>query len=315
MPIKNFLLIGTSYDPLISKAHKIIEGICEKEDVVTYDLSEQDFKDVYEDIITPPLFSDKKVVLIKNFDVLIQEEAYESKMQEYLKKPNENVYIVCLSAHKQGVKSWLKLIDLYMEIIEVDAYNEVELQTYIKEQLKAYEITIDKDALHTLVQRLMLQKESLHVQLQKLLTYKLDTKHIALNDVLKMIDLPLEDNVFEMIQSFINKDFKSTLKRYHDLIFVNEDPIRILSLIGRKLGQLEDTLALIQSGHDQRQVSTALHISNGQAYYMVKEAKSIKRVDLESMIDQLSDVDFKIKSGQIDKKIAVELFLIGEYHV
>jgi DNA polymerase-3 subunit delta len=315
MPIKNFLLIGTSYDPLILKAHKIIEDICEKEDVVTYDLSEQDFKDVYEDIITPPLFSDKKVVLIKNFDILIQEEAYESKMHEYFKKPNEDVYIVCLSAHKQGVKSWLKLIDLYMEIIEVDAYNEVELQTYIKQQTKAYEITIDKDALHTLVQRLMLQKESLHVQLQKLLTYKLDTKHIDLKDVLKMIDLPLEDNVFEMIQSFINKDFKSSLKRYHDLLFMNEDPVRILSLIGRKLGQLEDTLALIQSGHDQRQVATALHISNGQAYYMVKEAKSIKRIDLESMIDQLSDVDFKIKSGQIDKKIAVELFLIGEYHV
>jgi DNA polymerase-3 subunit delta len=202
-----------------------------------------------------------------------------------------------------------------MEIIEVDAYNEVELQTYIKQQTKAYEITIDKDALHTLVQRLMLQKESLHVQLQKLLTYKLDTKHIDLKDVLKMIDLPLEDNVFEMIQSFINKDFKSSLKRYHDLLFINEDPVRILSLIGRKLGQLEDTLALIQSGHDQRQVATALHMSNGQAYYMVKEAKSIKRIDLESMIDQLSDVDFKIKSGQIDKKIAVELFLIGEYHV
>jgi DNA polymerase-3 subunit delta len=48
---------------------------------------------------------------------------------------------------------------------------------------------------------------------------------------------------------------------------------------------------------------------------MVKEAKSIKKKDLEQWIDQLSDVDFKIKSGQIDKKIAVELFLIGEYHV
>jgi DNA polymerase-3 subunit delta len=176
-------------------------------------------------------------------------------------------------------------------------------------------MTIDKDAVNTLIQRLMLQKETLHVNLLKLITYTLDTKRITLKDVVKMIELPLEDNVFEMIQSFINKNIQSTLKTYHDLLFINEDPVRILSLIGRKLGQLEDTLALISSGHDQRQVSTALHISNGQAYYMVKEAKSIKKKDLEQWIDQLSDVDFKIKSGQIDKKIAVELFLIGEYHV
>ena len=98
-------------------------------------------------------------------------------------------------------------------------------------------------------------------------------------------------------------------------MFINEDPVRILSLIGRKLGQLEDTRALIQAGHDQRQVATALRMSHGQAYYMVKEAKSISSVDLEMWIDQVSNVDFKIKSGQIDKKIGVELFLIGEYHV
>jgi DNA polymerase-3 subunit delta len=315
MKVKHYLLIGTSYDPLILRAHALIESICEKEDVVTFDLSEQDFSDVYEDIITPPLFSDKKVVLIKNFDLVIQEEAYELKMREYFKKPNEDVYIVCLSAHKQGLKSWLKLIDLHMEIIEVDAYNEIEVQKLIQKEVTSHGMTIDKDAFNTLILRLMLQKETLHVNLLKLITYTLDTKRITLKDVLTMIELPLEDNVFEMIQAFINKNIQSTLKIYHDLLFINEDPVRILSLIGRKLGQLEDTLALISSGHDQRQVSTALHISNGQAYYMVKEAKSIKKKDLEQWIDQLSDVDFKIKSGQIDKKIAVELFLIGEYHV
>lgn len=315
MSTKNYLLIGTSYDPLILRAQNIVNDLCDEEDVVTYDLAEHNFSSVYEDIITPPLFSDKKVVVIKNFDLLLQEEAFESKMRAYFKKPNEDVYIVCLSAHKKGLKSWEKLIDLYMEIIEVEAYNDIEVQKLIKELMASHEVTIDKDALNVLIQRLMLQKDTLHVQLQKLLTYKLDTKHISVTDVLEMIDLPLEDNVFEMIQSFINKDIRSSLKIYYDLVFINEDPVRILSLIGRKLGQLEDTRALIQSGHDQRQVATALHMSHGQAYYMVKEAKSISSVDLEMWIDQVSNVDFKIKSGQIDKKIGVELFLIGEYYV
>lgn len=309
---QHFLYIGTSYDALMQKVHLHISELGHNEDLVIYDLSVHNFSDVYEELITPSLFSDKKIVMVKNFDLMIQEEAFVLKLENYLKKPNESVYLFCISSHKEATKSWKKLIDMYMDQIEIEPINEIELQKIIKNRLNQEQISIDKDALNTLQDRLIIQKELVFVLLEKLITYVLDSKHISKDDVIRMIDLPLEDNIFELVKVFISKETKKVLNMYHDLLNLNEDPIRILQMIGRKLAQLEDTKVYMILGYDQRQIAEVLRMSHGQAYYIVKEAKTVHMDDLKRWINQVSDLDYKIKSGQIDKKIGVEIFLIGE---
>ncbi len=309
---QHFLYIGTSYDVLMQKVHQHMNAIGNSEDVFIYDASIHNFSDVYEELITPPLFTDKKIVLVKNFESIIQDDAFALKMENYLKKPNETVYLFCISSHKEATKSWHKLIDMYMEQIEIEPINEIELQKIIKETLNKEHINIDKDALNLLQDRLLIQKDFIFVLLDKLITFVMDTKHISKSDVLNIIEMPLEDNVFELVKVFISKQTHVAIKMYHDLLSLNEDPIRILQMIGRKLGQLEDTKSYMIQGYDQRQISEQLRISHGQAYYILKEAKTVHMEDLKRWINQVSDLDFKIKSGQIDKKIGMEIFLIGE---
>lgn len=308
---QHYFYSGKAYTTLMNKAYEKMYSLATEEDIFVYDLTMQSFSEVYEDLITPPLFSDKKVICVKHFEVVLQEDSFVEILHAYLKNPNEGVYLLCLSEHKDGSKDWMRLIDLYMEIEEVDVFNEIELNKYITTRLEKEAIKISKEDRNFLSDRLLLQKDLIEMQLDKLITFVIDKKTIFKEDIITCIDIPLEDNIFEMVQQFIQKNIQHVLKIYQDLIYLNEDPIRIINVIGRKLGQLEDIKVYLNQGLDQRKISEILKVSHGQAYYLIKEAKSIDQAFLRQKIDALSDLDFKIKSGQIDKKIGLEIFLIG----
>lgn len=78
--------------------------------------------------------------------------------------------------------------------------------------------------------------------------------------------------------------------------------------------EIEDIKRYLKIGLDQRQISEKMNISNGKAYYLIKESKLLEVKDIEKTIDAINILDFKIKSGQIDKTLGVYLFLIGGEH-
>ena len=51
-------------------------------------------------------------------------------------------------------------------------------------------------------------------------------------------------------------------------------------------------------------------VKPGRAYYMVKACQTISLERIKRNINSLLDIDYRIKSGQLDKSIALELFLL-----
>ena len=68
---------------------------------------------------------------------------------------------------------------------------------------------------------------------------------------------------------------------------------------------------LLKDGKDQAAVASHYHCSSGRAYYMVKNAKSVNMATVKKHLIRLEELDYMIKSGQIDKKIGIELFILG----
>ena len=84
----------------------------------------------------------------------------------------------------------------------------------------------------------------------------------------------------------------------------------IISLISNKFKELLSTYRLLKFGYSQSDIAKFYNISNGKAYYIVQEAKSFNLSDLEYYIDKLSELDYQIKSGKLDKTIGLELLLL-----
>ena len=44
---------------------------------------------------------------------------------------------------------------------------------------------------------------------------------------------------------------------------------------------------------------------------MMENARSISTYDLKNLIQRITDLEFQIKSGAIDKKLGLQLFILG----
>ena len=68
---------------------------------------------------------------------------------------------------------------------------------------------------------------------------------------------------------------------------------------------------MVEKGLTQEEISAKMKISPSRAYYMIKDSSNFKKETLENYIVKLSELDYNIKSGKIDKKIGFEQFLLS----
>ena len=78
-----------------------------------------------------------------------------------------------------------------------------------------------------------------------------------------------------------------------------------------KFQEIYNVNILIKSGFNQAQLAETLNISSGRAYYMIKNAKSYSMSAIKKHLDLLNELDYKIKTGQIDQNLGLELYFLN----
>ena len=68
---------------------------------------------------------------------------------------------------------------------------------------------------------------------------------------------------------------------------------------------------LINAHKSKDEIAEYFKVKPGRAYYMIQAAKKISDNSLTNILERISELDFNIKSGKIDKKLGLQLFILG----
>jgi DNA polymerase-3 subunit delta len=281
--------------------------------IVKYDLLENPYDDVLEDLQTVSFFAEKKVIVVRNIQEL--EKADEYLLQSYLnyfEKPNPDVVVIVVMNELLPESSALGAALFKFAFIEkVKEMDKKEYPDFIRNMFKKYSYTITDDAIEALLERTNLDFNLINQEAEKLMLFAYETKEINERAVLLLVSRNLEENIFELTNALLSKNQSKTIEIFYDLIARNEDPLRILNNIVSKVRELMHTKLLLDKGYRQDQIAEHFHIKSGRAYYLVKNAQTIPFAQLENHLKKLSKLDYDIKSGKIDKKLGLELYLLG----
>ena len=281
-------------------------------DISKYDLQVNLIKEIIEDLTTVSLFSNKKLIIIDNAFIFSRSQVKKiddvDLIEEYLEKEkNENVVIFIDRLEKiDSVKKITKLIKSKGIIKEFN--KEKNISKIVKSMFEDYKIT--DSSIEFLISRVGSNLELISSEVEKLKTYKIDDKIITKEDIEALTSENIDIDIFKFVDDIINKNKKDAIKTYHELLKVNEEPIKIIALLASKFRLMYQATVLAKKGIKEDDIASILNIHKYPVHLAIIAGYKYNPKILLKYMDDLANLDIGIKTGEKDKNLSLELFIL-----
>ena len=282
---------------------------------IKLDASEVDFQTIIDEATLVPLGYDQKVVVVEHCDFLMKESKSLKDSKEYkeflsfLSSLDETITLI-LTVYESDIDKKSSVVSIAEEkgrVLYLGPVSEDQWLEYVYSLIKKSGAEIDKDAANELAKRTAGDVALLRNTVNKLILY---TSHITYADINLMVEKPLEENIFLIYNNLISKKEDFAVKIYRDLIEQNVEPVRIISTLANQFRLLHEVKYLVSQKMNNKEIADTLKIKESRAGVISRQVYNIDEKKIRRTLDELYNLDFQIKSGQIDRYYALELFLI-----
>ena len=306
------IICGNEFYLIQNKLSEILKEYNE-EDIISYDGSAKDFNilNVIDECNIPNLFSDKKIILVKNPLFLTSkqtlDESNAKQLISYAKNPSDNDLIFYGEIEIDKRKKINKELQNLAQYINCNKLNYQEFNNYIKSTLKANKVDISKAAINYLIDNLPNDLSNFHQELNKLILYG---DHIGIDDVKKLVNVPLDNDVFNLTNAIIEKNVNKAFKKWEDLKKLKQEPIGIALIIANQFRFMYQVRYLMDLGYNEDEIARHLKAHPYRVSLTCKNVWAINQQQLLKILNKLAILDQGFKNGTIDRNIGLDKFMI-----
>lgn len=304
---------------LSQEAIKLIDML-KIDDVFKYDASDISEGDLLQELCTSSLFGEKCIVV--SHPIFLDNSykfTYKSDFINFFNNSNPDVsLIVLIDFDFDKNNELIKLIDKKNFTI-IANLEDKDLKSFVLNYLANDNIKIDDNALNELLIRCS-DTLSITNELEKLKLY-CTNNCIVLSDVSTLVSLSVDAKIYELSNYLFSKNTKMLISTYYDIVqmsLIKSDKrsydvnSSIVGEITKRITEIFYVKELMKKKFSQDQIAEFLNIKRNVAYYKMEDARKVSVSFLESLTNRLVKLDLELKSLNIDKSLAMELFLLGK---
>lgn len=308
-----YLLYGTDKSIIKNELDKIIEKL-KISDIIKYSMNDALIEDVIMDASTVSMFSNKKIIILEDAYFLCTNKSIDNieVLEEYLNKYNKDSYLVFVIA-KEKVdtrKKVYKLIKKNGKIIECNKGDSNYISNYIENYVKDNGYVIED--IKYFIEVVGTNLGNIKNELDKLFMYKLDSKKILNIDIDKVVVKNQEDEIFNLTDAVILGDTKRALELLDEFLRLSYDEIQIVSLLASQFRFLFQVKRLVNKNKRYDEIAKILEVNPYRVKFTINKLYSYTEERLIKYIKALWQVDHDIKLGLMDKRLALEMFILQE---
>jgi DNA polymerase-3 subunit delta len=262
------------------------------------------------EINTFSIFDDKKIIIFKDFYLLTKPNAaHDQEMINSIKNKNENIVLIFTypEAKPKAQTTLFKYLLKETKSIEVKKYTQMQLAGVIRE------IVSSKGGSITNIDSILLSTKlpnDLNLIIREIDKLLIEDKGITKEMIYTSISKYNSNNIFEFINSFQEGDVAGLFRSYKERVDNGEAIINLIS-------QLSNALILCSSIHSYKALrmrveeiaeEMKIHIFRVKKANELLKTMGFKRIEV--LIQMLSELDTKIKNGEINEVIGFEKLLL-----
>ena len=306
----NNYLIKSNAISLIDK--KIEELIKEKDfdssSVTTYDLEEDSITSLIEDADTISFLTPNKVIIGKNLSNNNLDEKNLKTLSKYLDNPNSDVLLILVTTNIDARKKTVKEVINKLSLVNIST----DTKTLVKDILKGYDV--EYRVINLLEEYYSEDLERLISETKKLALAFINTKKITYKDALELLVKPLnkQDSLaFDLVREIALKDKKKAVNIYNELLSYNIESYALFGLLESQYRLLYQVKVLNKRNISYNDMASILEVHPFRVKKTLELVRYYTLKEIRKLLKNLSDIDFKIKSGVYENNIIIDLLILN----
>lgn len=282
---------------------------------VTVDCESDGLDELIASVTESSLFSEQKFIVVKNpFFLTAKVSKKLQKQIDDLQKIFENLAdledVVVIVASYEKIDRRKKLTKTVLKQFNVvePQIRPYEVASTTKALIKDEGYIITQSALQLLIERSDQVIDTILSNYQKLKMVATDNK-ITEKSVMQNVDLSLAQNIFAILESALDKNYREAVERLDNQLREGTNPIQLLAVFENQLELILVVKILAQRGRSEPQIVKEL----GVHPYRVKLAlrNRLKIDKLENLLRDAIDLEFKYKNGTYREDNFLKLFILN----
>lgn len=282
-----------------------------------YNLETDELKYILEDAEMLSLFDEKKLIIVDNsyiFSTIKRKKDIDTTdFEKYLLNPNPQTILVFISNDENinNIKKIVKTIKKNGKVIEYN--DELSKSNLIKSEFKDYDISLE--TLKLFEDRVGNDLGIIQNEIKKIKIYKENDKNITNEDIINLVAKRYELDIFSFIDKIIYKKTDEALAIYFEMLKYNEEPIKIISILADNFRLMYQSRELQKIGYNIFDIGSTLEENPYRIKFILEKSREYTSKKLLELINELADLDLEIKTGKIDKALALEMFIIKQKEI
>lgn len=284
-----------------------------------YDLTETLLDVVLNDAETLPFLVPQKVIIARN--ALFFTGAKESSkldhnldgLMTYMKNPvDHTVLLFIVEADKLDErKKLVKFVKDKDWVIPFLPLSPVDLMRWVNRRAEKLRFSFQSEALEQFLLFTGGDLQTIISEMEKLSLYIGENGVMTTELIDQLVVRTMEQNIFILIEEIVQLRLDRALTMMYELLKQREEPIKIIVLMARQFRIILQVKVLErQGGHSQQQIASQIGVHPYAVKLASGQGRNYGESKLRVLLERLAELDYRIKSGKIDKVLGLELFIL-----
>lgn len=316
-----YLIFGEENFLIESVINQIIKSLTKGEEtedrLSRFDLRDTPISDVLHEAETYPFFDDHKIIIADHASFLTakqiktQVEHNVDDLLTYIEAPVDFSTVILVAPYDKldSRKKITKQLKKQAMVIECQEVNTWEVDKWIAQMAKQYQISIDKAAEQLLINEVGANLGLLEKEIEKLALYVGENGKVTVEIARELVAHHGNATGLTLVDMVIAKNLQGAIQIYRNLIKFNEEPIALIALLASQLRTIYQVKILLNKGYRQHQMAKQLKVHSYVVKMSLEREKKFSLDKLYRCLTACAEADQAIKRGEMDKDLAFEFLL------
>lgn len=255
---------------------------------------------------TLPFFAERRVIVIKDSGWF----KGACEFADYIQELPETTFFIFTDSEVDKRNKLYKFVSANGYAAEIKTPDTKELMTTAAAALKQKGLAISRSDCEYFVTKTGSDMARVQSELDKLTAYCYGQEIVTREDIDSICSEIPEGKIFLMIDAIMGGNEDRALTLYYQLLAAHEKAMSVLFMLIRSYNQFYQVLSLNRKGCSRQRIASAVGIRDFMVDKFLRLGQKYDAEKIKEIVDYGIVLEEKIKQGNMDERIAVEIFVV-----